>query len=119
MHAPLWAIVTVQFAIAVYGGYFGGGMGIMMLAAFSALGMDDLHAMNGLKAILGTTLNGIAIATFVLAGVIVWPVALTMALAGITGGWLGARGARKIDARWLRGFVILVGVVLTGYFFLR
>lgn len=117
MHAPLALVVAIQLVIAIYGGYFGGGMGILMLAAFSALGMDDLHAMNGLKAILGTALNGIAIAAFVLAGIVVWQYALPMLAAGAAGGWIGARGSRRVDARHLRTFVILVGTALTAYFF--
>lgn len=119
MHAPLWMIVAVQLGIGVYGGYFGGGMGIMMLAAFAALGMEDIHAMNGLKAILGTALNGIAVAAFVFAGIIVWPLALAMSLSGMAGGYLGARGAKKVDARYLRALVIVTGVTLTAYFFVR
>ncbi|HUR68396.1 MAG TPA: sulfite exporter TauE/SafE family protein [Candidatus Thermoplasmatota archaeon] len=119
MRAPLWMIVVVQLAIAIYGGYFGGGMGIMMLAAFSALGMEDIHSMNGLKAILGTALNGIAIVAFVVAGVVVWQVAFLMSVAGVAGGWFGARGSRRVEARYLRAFVVVVGAALTAYFFLR
>ena len=119
VHAPLAVIVTVQLVIAVYGGYFGGGMGIMMLAAFTALGMTDLHAMNGLKAILAAALNGVAIVAFVIAGVVAWPYALLMVATGTAGGWLGARGSRRVDARYLRVFVIVVGTALTAYFFWR
>lgn len=119
LHAPVWLIAVVQLGIAIYGGYFGGGMGIMMLAAFSALGMDDLHAMNGLKAILGAALNAVAIVAFVWAGIVVWDAALVMLAAGAAGGWLGARGSRKVDARYLRPFVVGVGAALTLYFFLR
>jgi uncharacterized membrane protein YfcA len=119
MHAPFWLIALVQLGIAIYGGYFGGGMGIMMLAAFSALGMTSLHAMNGLKAILGAALNGVAIVAFVLAGVVVWQLALLMSVAGVAGGWIGARGSRRVDARWLRGLVVVVGALLTLWFFLR
>lgn len=119
LHAPLLLIVLVQFGIATYGGYFGGGMGIMMLAAFSALGMEDLNAMNGLKAILGAALNAVAIVAFVLAGIVVWDLALLMLVAGTAGGWLGARGSRKLDARDLRPFIVAVGAALTAYFFWR
>lgn len=119
MHAPLGLIVVVQLAIAIYGGYFGGGMGIMMLAAFSALGMTNLHAMNGLKHILAVSLNGIAIVAFVVAGVIDWPLALMMSVGGIAGGWIGARASRRVDARYVRWFVVAVGAGLTTYFFVR
>lgn len=119
MHAPFWLMVSVQLVVAVYGGYFGGGMGILMLAALSALGMDDLHAMNGLKAILGVAINGVAIAAFALAGIVVWPLALAMFVSSIAGGYFGARLARRVDVRSVRAFVIAVGAALTLYFFLK
>lgn len=118
MHLPFPAAVVLQFAVATYGGYFGGGMGIMMLAAFSAMGMEDIHAMNGLKVVLGATLNGIAIVAFIAAGIIVWPLALVMLAGGIAGGYGGARLAKRVSPVWLRWFVIAVGATLTVYFFL-
>ncbi|HWH08335.1 MAG TPA: sulfite exporter TauE/SafE family protein, partial [Candidatus Thermoplasmatota archaeon] len=72
LRLPLAGMALVQLLVATYGGYFGGGMGIMMLAAFAAMGMEDLNAMNGLKAILGVLLNGVAIAAFVAGGVVAW-----------------------------------------------
>jgi len=117
LHAPVWVIALVQLVIAVYGGYFGGGMGIMMLAAFSALGIGSMNAMNALKHILAVGLNGIAIVAFVVAGIVDWPYALLMMLGSIAGGWFVARWARGVDGRYVRAFVILVGIVLTAYFF--
>lgn len=117
LHAPVWLVATIQFAIAVYGGYFGGGMGIMMLAAFSALGIGSMNAMNGLKHILAVGLNGIAILAFVWAGIVDWPYALLMMLGSIAGGWFVARWARGLDAKYVRAFVIAIGAVLTVYFF--
>lgn len=117
LHAPVWLIAAVQFVIAIYGGYFGGGMGIMMLAAFSALGIGSMNAMNGLKHVLAVGLNGIAIVAFVWAGIVVWPYALLMTAGSIAGGWFVARWARGIDAKYVRWFVIAIGAVLTVYFF--
>jgi len=119
MHTPFWVTTFVQFLIGVYGGYFGGGIGILMLAAFAALGMTDLHAMNGLKNILGATINGIAIVTFIVAGVIVWSLALPMLAGAALGGYGGARLSRKVDPKYLRVFIIAVGAALTAYFALR
>lgn len=116
-HAPFAVVALVQAGISTYGGYFGGGMGIMMLAAFSALGMTNLHAMNGLKALLGVGINGVAVVAFIVAGVVHWPFALLMLAGGIAGGWGGARISRRIDPRWTRGFVIAVGFALSAYFF--
>lgn len=118
LHLPLKGAVLVQFAVATYGGYFGGGMGIMMLAAFSAMGMEDVHAMNGLKVVLGAALNGIAIVAFVVAGIIVWPAALAMLAGSIAGGYGGARLAKRVSPARVRVFVVLVGAALTAYFFL-
>lgn len=119
LHAPIWLIAAIQSVIAIYGGYFGGGMGIMMLAAFSALGIGSLNAQNGLKHILAVALNGIAIVAFVWAGIIIWPYAVLMMIGSIAGGWFVARWARGIDARYVRGAVIVIGVVLTAYFFIH
>ena len=119
LHVPLVAIVAVQFVVAVYGGYFGGGMGILMLAALAALGMEDIHAMNALKVVLGLVINGVAIVAFLLAGLVDWPLGILMAVASTGAGYGGARLAKRVDARYVRWFIILVGAALTFYFFLR
>jgi uncharacterized protein len=114
----IWPAVVAQVPISVYGGYFGGGIGLMMLAAFAALGMRDIHRMNGIKSVLAALMNGSAIATFVATGAVPWAPALLMAVGAIGGGYGGARLARRIDPRWVRRFVVAVGWALTGYFFL-
>jgi uncharacterized membrane protein YfcA len=103
----------------VYGGYFGGGMGLMMLAGLALLGMTDIHRMNGLKVVLNSLINGLAVVTFVLAGVVDYRLAVTMAVGAVVGGFAGAALARTLDPRWVRGFVIVVGWSMTAYFFLR
>lgn len=111
-------VLVVQFFIAVYGGYFGGGIGILMLATFGVFGLTDIHAMNGLKSLLSGCLNAIAVVAFVLGGAVHWYEASVMLVACVAGGYLGARIARHIPPPYLRKFVILVGSALTVYFFL-
>jgi uncharacterized membrane protein YfcA len=106
----------LQLAIATYGGYFGGGMGIMMLAYLAAIGMTNIHAMNGLKSLLAVLINGVAIAAFIADGAIAWQPGLAMIAAAIAGGWSGARLARRIPTRVVRAFVMLVGWSMTAYF---
>ncbi len=115
---PLWAL-ALQFAIATYGGYFGGGIGIMMLAALSVAGFTDIHEMNGLKAVLAVFINGVALAEFVAHGVLVWGPGLIMVAGGILGGYFGASFARRLPQANVRTFVILVGWAMTIYFFVR
>jgi hypothetical protein len=113
------AALGLQGFIAVYGGYFGGGIGLMMLAGLALLGMTDIHRMNGLKTLLSSLINALAVVTFVLSGVVDYPLALVMVTSAVVGGFLGAVWARKLDPRWVRGFVIAVGWSMTAYFFLR
>jgi uncharacterized membrane protein YfcA len=118
-HPSMLGIVFIQLVIAAYGGYFGGGMGIMMLATLALAGMTNIHEMNGLKALLGVSINGLALLTFVLSGAIQWKYGLTMAAGGILGGYSTAAFARRLDPRYVRTFVIVVGWSMTVYFFLR
>jgi uncharacterized protein len=116
---PGWVQGLVIFIVAVYGGFFGGGIGILFMAAFSLLGMRDLHNANALKLLFVSFINGISIVTFVSAGVVVWSAALVMVGGSIIGGYLGARFAQRIPAAALRVTVIVIGLVLTVYFFLK
>ena len=108
-----------EFIVAIYGGYFGGGVGIMNLAMLAALGMTDIHAMNKLKVILGGVINGVATLTFIATGVILWPQGIVMTVGAILGGYSSAHYAQKLPQAWVRGFVILVGTAMTIYFFIR
>lgn len=110
--------LIVQALIAVYGGYFGGGMGILMLAGFAILGMDNMHAMNGLRSILGAVINGVAMVAFVVAGAIAWEPAIIMSVGATLGGYLGAVGARRVDPKHVRVFVTILAWGMTLYFFL-
>jgi len=105
--------------IAIYGGYFGGAMGILMLASFSLFGMSNFHSMNALKTLLAGLLNGLAVAIFIVAGKIAWGPGGLMMAAGIAGGWAGAWGAKKIDPATLRYIVIALAAAITVAFFIK
>ncbi len=98
-----------QFLVGIYGGYFGAGIGIMMLAALSILGMKDIHQMNGLKNCLGGSINGVASIYFIVAKMVYWPYVVIMAVAAITGGYSGAGVARRIGRTAVRRIVIAIG----------
>jgi uncharacterized membrane protein YfcA len=108
-----------ELVAAVYGGYFGGGLGIVNLAMLAALGMTDIHAMNALKVVLGGIINGLAVATFVVAGAVAWKPGLVMIAGAIAGGYFGAHYAQKLPQSWIRAFVIAVGTAMTIYFFAK
>jgi len=115
--AALAGTTLFQLGVAVYGGYFGGGMGIVMLAMLATLGMTDIHAMNALKSVLGFVINGVAVVTFVVARAVYWKHGIVMIAGGIVGGYLGAHYALKLPQKWIRMFVVLVGAGMTVYFF--
>ncbi len=117
--AALGAAAVVELFVATYGGYFGGGLGIMNLAMLSALGMHDIHRMNALKTVLGSAINGVAVVTFMVAGKVAWAQGLVMIAGAVSGGWLGAHYAQKLSPRAVRMVVIGIGVAMTAYFFIR
>jgi uncharacterized membrane protein YfcA len=108
-----------ELLVAVYGGYFGGGIGIMNLAMLAALGMTDIHAMNKLKVRLGGVINGVATVTFVITKAIAWPQAMVMTAGSVIGGYSTAHYAQKLPQSWVKSFVIFVGSAMTVYFFWR
>jgi hypothetical protein len=107
------------FVVSIYGGYFGAGMGILMLAALSMMGMTHIHAMNGLKTILSTLINGVAVVAFIVAGAVAWGPAVVMILGGTAGGFLGAKIARKVAPATVRKLVLVVAWGMTIYFFVK
>jgi uncharacterized membrane protein YfcA len=114
--ALFWACVF-EFVVSVYGGYFGGGVGIINLAMLAALGMTDIHAMNALKVVLGAVINGVAVVTFIAAHAIYWPQGIVMTIGAILGGYSAAHFSQKLPQPWIRAFVILVGSGMSVYFF--
>lgn len=115
----LTIIALLQLIIAIYGGYFGGGIGILMLATLGLMGMENIHEMNAVKTVLQTVINGVAVIAFIIAGAVVWLQAIIMIAGAIVGGFTTASFARRLDPRIVRGFVILVGISMTIYFFLH
>lgn len=118
-YAPIWVSRALQFVIAIYGGYFGAGIGILMLAMLQLMGMRDIHAMNAVKTILATAINLAAIALFIFSGKILWDIALWLIPAAILGGYVGASVALRVKPDYIRFAVSLVGFVMTIYFFIR
>lgn len=104
-------------AVAVYGGYFNGGLGILLLALYGLLGQTSLNAMNGLKNMVSALLTAIAVLVYTWGGVVAWPQALVMMLAATAGGYIGARVARRIAPRLLRGAIVAIGLLMTALFF--
>ncbi|KAF3889588.1 MULTISPECIES: sulfite exporter TauE/SafE family protein [Nostocales] len=115
---PLRNLVLAQLAIAIYGGFFGAGLGILMLATLSFLGIKSIHTMNAFKTFLGSCVNGIAIVPFIFAGVIAWQQAILMAVGGSLGGYVSAHYARQLDPQMIRRVVIIVAFSMTIYFFI-
>ncbi|MDA8444417.1 sulfite exporter TauE/SafE family protein [Paracidovorax valerianellae] len=116
--SPARAVVGV-LAVSVYGGYFNGGLGILLLALFGLLGSMPLHAMNGLKNLVSALLTAIAVAVYAAGGLVLWPQALGMMVAATAGGYGGARLARRIPAPWLRAGIVATGLGMAAAFFWR
>jgi uncharacterized membrane protein YfcA len=112
-------VLTIQFVVAIYGGYFGGAMGIVMLAVYSLFGLTNLNAMNATKSILAGVINAISVVLFVMAGKIAWPQTLVMLVTAILGGYFGARAARKMNPKHLRLGIVVISVTVTAVFFIR
>lgn len=108
-----------MLAVAVYGGYFNGGLGILCLALFSLLGQTQLNAMNGMKNLVSALLTAIAVGIYAAGGIVEWPQALVMMVAATAGGYGGARVARKIPAPVLRWGIVATGLVMAGLFFAK
>ncbi len=117
-----WQAITVssivELGVAVYGGYFGAGIGFITLGMLAALGMRDILAMGAIRTLLAATINVAAVVTFIWADAVLWPQCLVMTAGGLTGGWFGAHYAQKADPRKMRYLVIGFGVVMSAYFFL-
>ncbi len=114
----IWGI-AFQFVIAFYGGYFGAGIGILMISSFSLMGMRDMHRMNSLKNPLAFVMNGVATIRFMAGGLVLWNYALPMTVFAIAGGFLAGRMSRRINQLYLRRFVIIYGFVISAYMFAR
>jgi uncharacterized membrane protein YfcA len=112
-------LLLVVFLTAIYGGYFGAGIGIITLAALSLIGFRDMHQMNALKSVFALSANGIAAAIFIFKGLVDWRVALLMSVGALIGGYAGAGVARKIGQKNVRRVVIAIGLILAVSMLLR
>jgi len=110
-------IATVLFVVAIYGGYFGAGIGILILAVLGIAGMTDIHRMIALRVFCSMCVNGIAALYFALFSTISWPAAVSMMVAQIAGNWLGASVSRNIDAVVLRRSIVAFGLAMSGLLF--
>jgi uncharacterized protein len=107
----------VQLLVSVYGGFFGAGMGILMMASLAIAGHEDVQEINALKNLLSSLVYSVTVLTFVLAGAVSWPHTVVMLLTASLGGYLGAHMARRLQGPWLRRIVIGTGAALTLYYF--
>jgi uncharacterized protein len=119
-HPSPWArtaAIAFQFLVAVYGGYFGAGIGILMLSSLALMGLPNIHEMNALKTFLAVCINGVSVVVFVMEGKVAWDYALAMAGAAILGGYFGARLALRLPPTLVRWIVTFIGFGLAAYFF--
>ncbi|MEW5847639.1 MAG: sulfite exporter TauE/SafE family protein [Myxococcota bacterium] len=120
--APRMSLTTlcaIQLVIAVYGGYFGGGQGFMMLALLTFAHVGDIHHMNAFKSVLAAVHNGVGVVVFVVVGAVVWQPALVMMLGAVAGGYAGARLARRLNPVRVKHFVVVVAWLMTAEFIRR
>jgi uncharacterized membrane protein YfcA len=109
----------LQLAVGTYGGYFGAGIGFVMLGMMTLLGMREIHVMNALRIALAAVINGVAVVTFIVSGAVFWGHCLLMMAGALSGGWFGAQYAQKADPKKVRWFIIALGVGLSTYFFIK
>lgn len=112
-------LLVLQFILAIYGGYFGGAVGIASMALWSLLGHTDIHEMNAAKTLVVGTMNSAAVVCFVLAGKVSWPETMTMMAAAIAGGYFGARMATRMNPKHVRFGVIVISFTVTALFFMK
>jgi len=118
-HPSVWAAIVFQFAVAVYGGYFGAGIGILMLASLGFLGLTDIYEMNALKNVLGSLINLVAAIWFIYSGLIDWPKMIIMACGALIGYFLGAHYSLRISQGRVRLIITSVGFVISAVLFWR
>lgn len=119
VHIGVATVVVIQLLISTYGGYFGGGVGILMLATWTIFGVMDIRALMAHRSVLGAAMNTVAVLLFIAAHKIWWPQAAIVLSAGIVGGYGGAWTAKRVDPRYVRAAITTIGVSITILFFLR
>ena len=112
-------LLGVVFVVSIYGGYFGAGIGLMLLATFALLGFKNINAMNAMRTLLGTTANAAAVVAFAVSGAIDWPIAGLMLCGSVLGGYAGSRVARRMNPTVVRWAIVAFGAFVTVWYFLR
>jgi uncharacterized protein len=115
----LWGLAAAQFVVAIYGGFFGAGMGILMLAELGFIGLSNIHQMNALKNFAAVCINGIAAVFFALGHHVHWPLAALMAVGSVLGGYGGAWLAQRIGEAMVRWAIIVIGLGIGVYMFVK
>jgi uncharacterized membrane protein YfcA len=115
----VWIAIVFQFGVSLYGGYFGAGIGILMLASLGFLGLHDIHQMNALKNILGSLINAVAAAWFVTSGLIDWPKAAVMTVGALLGYFIGAHYSQRIAPTKVRHLITAIGFTISIVMFYR
>ena len=113
------AIYVILFVSSIYGGYFGAGLGIILLAIAQLMGFSNFHIANSIKNLLATSFTILSIFVFGIGGLIAWPQAIVMMIGSTVGGYAGGRLAKRVNTRYLRGIVITFGLVLSAVYFVR
>ena len=113
------AIYAGLFLSSIYGGYFGAGLGFILLAVAQLMGFSNFHVANSIKNLLATSFTILSVVVFGIGGVIAWPQAIAMMVGSTIGGYAGGRLAKRVNTRFLRGFVIAFGLLLSGAYFIR
>ena len=114
-----WSVIFFQFLVAIYGGYFGAGIGILMLATLGFVGMHDIYEMNTLKTILGSLLNLVATVWFIWAGLVDWPRAAVMTVGAVAGYFVGSHYSQRISQARVRQIITAIGFIISGVTFYK
>jgi uncharacterized protein len=118
-HIGVITVVAIQLLISTYGGYFGGGVGILMLATWTVFGVVDINALSAHRTVLGSAMNAMAVVLFIAAHKIWWPQTMVVLVAAVVGGYVGALTAKRVDPRYVRAAITTIGVSISIAFFVR
>jgi uncharacterized membrane protein YfcA len=119
IESPGYLTRVSEFAVAVYGGFFGAGLGIMLMGGLLMLGVHDIHANNALKNLLGALITAVSVIVLTVSGLVSWPHTIFAFVGAVVGGFLGVPLARLLSDIWLKRLVILIGIFLTIYYFIK
>jgi uncharacterized protein len=114
-----WGAIIFQFCVSLYGGYFGAGIGILMLASLGILGLTDIHQMNALKNVLGSLINQVAATYFIFAGLVDWRKAGVMTIGALIGYFVGAHYSQRIQQKRVRQIITAIGFNISAVLFYK